>query len=148
MQQLDSDLWIVDSRQGFVGLEIGTRMTVVRLPDSALLLHSPVPVSDGLKRQLEELGRVTYLVAPNCFHHLYAGDWLQAFPEASLYAAPGLERKRPDLKITGVLGDTPEPGWNGVLDQVLVNGLPLVNEVAFYHATRSFWGNISANNSF
>jgi hypothetical protein len=39
---------------------------------------------------------------------------------ARLYAAPGLDAKRPDLEIAGVLGDEPD-------------GCPFVNEVAFFH---------------
>lgn len=108
-------------------------MTVVRLPDSQLLLHSPIAATEELVREVEALGRVAYLVAPNRFHHLYVGEWLEAFPEASLYVAPGLDEKRPDLKIAGVLSDEPEPGWADTIDQVLVDGFPLANEVVFFH---------------
>ncbi len=133
MQQLHSDLWVADSPVRFVGLEIGARMTVVRLPGPKLLLHSPVAATEELVREVKALGRVAYLVAPNRFHHLSVGEWLQACPEASVYVAPGLDEKRPDLKIAGVLTDEPEPGWAGTIDQVLVSGSPLANEVVFFH---------------
>ena len=133
MEQLHTDLWIADSPLRFAGLEIGARMTVVRLPDDRLLLHSPVSATEALVREVRALGPVAYLVAPNRFHHLFAGEWLRACPEASLYVAPGLDRKRPDLQIAGVLGDSPESGWAGALDQVLVRGFPLANEVVFFH---------------
>jgi len=133
MQQLHSDLWIADSPLRFVGLEVGARMTVVRLPGPKLLLHSPVAAAAELVREVEALGPVSYIVAPNRFHHLFAGEWSQACPEASVYVAPGLAEKRPDLKIAGVLTDEPEPGWAGTIDQVLVDGFPLANEVVFYH---------------
>ncbi len=133
MQQLHSDLWIADSPLRFVGLEIGARMTVVRLPGPKLLLHSPVAATAELVREVEALGPVSYIVAPNRFHHLFAGEWSQACPEASVYVAPGLAEKRPDLEISGVLTDEPEPGWAGTIDQVLVSGFPLANEVVFYH---------------
>ena len=133
MQQLHSDLWIADSPMRFVGLEIGAQMTMVRLPGSELLLHSPVAATVELVREVKALGPVAYLVAPNRFHHLSVGEWLQACPEASVYVAPGLDKKRPDLKIAGVLTDEPEPGWAGTIDQVLVVGFPLANEVVFFH---------------
>ncbi len=132
MQQLHSDLWVADSPLRFVGLEIGARMTVVRLPGPKLLLHSPVAATEQLVREVKALGRVAYLVAPNRFHHLSVGEWLRACPEASVYVAPGLDEKRPDLKIAGVLTDEPEPGWAGTIDQVLVRGFAL-NEVVFFH---------------
>jgi hypothetical protein len=47
--------------------------------------------------------------------------------------APGLERKRPDLAIAGVLGDEAPPEWRGQLDQVFFRGRPYENEVVFLH---------------
>jgi hypothetical protein len=133
MQQLHSDLWISDSPLRFLGLEIGARMTIVRLPDDRLLLHSPTSAAPDLVREVAALGPVAYIVAPNRLHHLFAGEWQQACPDASLYVAPGLETKRADLTIAGVLRDEPEPGWKDSLDQVLLAGFPLANEVVFFH---------------
>ena len=134
MKQLHTDLWISDSPLRFLGLEVGARMTVVRLPDSKLLLHSPIEATDELVREVEALGSVAYIVAPNRLHHLFVGEWQRACPDASLFVAPGLETKRADLTIDGgVLGEEPEPGWKGVLDQVLLEGFPFANEVVFFH---------------
>ena len=133
MRQLDTDLWIADSPLRFFGLEVGARMTVIRLPGSELLLHSPVAATEDLVREVTALGRVAHLVAPNRFHHLFVGEWLKACPDASAYAAPGVDEKRPDLDFVRALTDEPEPGWAETIDQVLVNGFPLANEVVFFH---------------
>ncbi len=133
MQQLHSDLWITESRLRFLGLEVGARMTVVRLPGPKLLLHSPIAASADLVREVKALGPVGYLVAPNRLHHLFVGEWQQVCPDSSTYVAPGLDTKRADLSIAGVLTDEPEPGWKGVVDQVLLRGFPFANEVAFFH---------------
>lgn len=133
MQQIHSDLWIADSPLRFLGLSVGARMTVVRLPDAKLLLHSPIAATKELVSDVEALGAVAYLVAPNRFHHLFVGQWKQAFPEASVYVAPGLEKKLPDLEIAGVLEDEAEPGWAETVDQILMDGFPLANEVVFFH---------------
>lgn len=133
VQQLDSDLWIADSPLRFAGLEVGARMTVVRLRGGDLLLHSPIAASEELVRAVQALGRVAYLVAPNRLHHLFVGEWLKACPDALAFVAPGLETKRSDLNIAGVLTDEAEPGWDGVVDQIVVNGFPFVNEVIFFH---------------
>ena len=50
MQQLHSDLWIADAPLRFLGLEVGARMTIVRLPGRKLLLHSPIAASPDLVR--------------------------------------------------------------------------------------------------
>lgn len=133
LQQLHSDLWIADSTLRFFGLEIGSRMSVVRLPGPKLLLHSPIAASAELVREVRALGPVCYLVAPNRFHHLFVAEWQRAFAEAAVYAAPGLEAKRPDLRVTATLSHAPEPDWSGTLEQVLLDGLPLTNEVVFFH---------------
>jgi hypothetical protein len=133
MKQLHSDLWISDSPLRFLGLEVGARMTVVRLPGGKLLLHSPIAATADLVRDVKALGPVAYLVAPNRLHHLFVGDWQRACPDASTYVAPGLDTKRADLAIAGVLAEEPEPGWKGSVDQVLLGGIPFANEVVFFH---------------
>lgn len=133
MHQLHSDLWIADSPLRFLGLEIGTRMTVVRLPGPKLLLHSPIAASTDLVKEVTARGPVAYIVAPNLLHHLFVGEWQRACPDASTYVAPGLDTKRADLTIAGVLADEPEPGWKDVLDQVHLRGFPFANEVVFFH---------------
>jgi hypothetical protein len=133
MRQLDSEIWVAEAPLRFLGLELGARMTVMRLGGSRLVLHSPVTATDELVGQVRALGSVAYIVAPNRFHHRFVGQWQQAFPEASLFVAPGLERKRPDLPITGRLTDEPDSGWVGTIDQALLGGIPSTNEVVFFH---------------
>jgi hypothetical protein len=133
MRQLAPDLWIAESPLRFFGVELGARMTVMRLDGSRLLVHSPIPARAELVREVRGLGSVELLVAPNLYHHLSVGDWHEAFPEASLYVAPGLQKKRPELRVAGVLGDEPEPAWASQVDQVLLRGIPATNEVVFFH---------------
>jgi hypothetical protein len=61
------------------------------------------------------------------------GDWRRACPEAEVYVAAGLEKKRSDLAITGVLADQPEAGWKDAIDQLAFGGMPMSNEVVFFH---------------
>jgi hypothetical protein len=133
LRQLAPDLWIADQPLRFFGIELGARMTVVRLSGSRLLLHSPIAYSRKLADQVESLGAPTLLFAPNRFHHLYVHDWQLAYPTCSLYVAPGVDTKRPDLTVSGILGESPRPEWSEVLDQIRIDGFPLTNEVVFFH---------------
>ena len=133
MEQLADDLWVADAPLRFLGLEVGTRMTAIRLPDGRLMLISPVPAEPALVERVGALGSVAFLVAPNRFHHLYVAEWKTACPEAAVYAAPGLDEKRPDLATAGVLSDAAEPGWSSVVEQQVMAGFPLTNEVVFFH---------------
>ncbi|MBI1818539.1 MAG: DUF4336 domain-containing protein [Deltaproteobacteria bacterium] len=133
MYELDKDIWIAERRQSFYGLEVGTSMTVIRLADGSLLLHSPVALKPELRSALDAIGRIRYVVAPNRVHHLYAGKVAEAYPEARLWVAPGLDRKRPDLVFVAVLDDEAPLEWRGQVDQVFFRGRPYENEVVFFH---------------
>jgi hypothetical protein len=133
LRPLAPDIWVADRPQRFYGLEVGTRMTVIRLADGSLLLHSPVVLDAPLRRELDGLGPVRYAVAPNRVHHLHAGAVKDAYPEARLWIGPGLETKRPDLVFVAVLGDEAPPEWRGQVDQVFFRGRPYENEVVFCH---------------
>lgn len=115
------------------GLPVGGRMTVVRLPDGGLWVHSPVRFIPEVRAAVDALGPVRFLVAPNLMHHLAVPDWAAAYPEAKVAAPPGLRRKQPQLRIDLELGDAPDAGWAGVIDQVFVHGMPKLDEVLFFH---------------
>jgi hypothetical protein len=133
LRALAPDLWVAEHPIRFLGVEVGTRMTVVQLADGALFAHSPVAPDEELDEELESLGPVQYLVAPNRFHHLFLADFAAAHPQARCFVAPGLREKRPDLGFASVLDDEPPPAWAGQVDQRVFRGAPLLNEVVFFH---------------
>jgi hypothetical protein len=137
LRELAPDLWTADQPLRFLGVELGARMTVVRLPGSKLLLHSPISHTPELAARVEALGSPAILIAPNRFHHLHVRDWQAAYPASRLYVAPGVEKKRPDLIVAGVLGESPLPDGADVLDQALIDGYPIANEVVFFHRPSS-----------
>lgn len=133
LRQLASNLWVAERPQAFYGLQVGARMTVIRLDDGRLLLHSPLPLDAGLRAELDALGPVAYAVAPNRVHHLYAGDVARVYPGTRLWVAPGLPKKRPDLVHEAVLDDESPVEWRGEVEQAFFRGRPYENEVAFFH---------------
>jgi len=128
------DIWTVRMPLVLFGAHFGTRMTVVRLPDDGgLWLHSPVRPTADLKKELDALGEVRHIVAPSKFHHLFVGPCQEAWPEAKTWLAPGLADKRDDLDYDGVLSDAAPPAWEGVIDQVVYDAAPMMNETVFFH---------------
>lgn len=113
--------------------DIGTRMTVIRLADGSLFLHSPVKLDDATRAALDALGPVRHVVAPSKVHHFFAGDYTAAYRDAVLYAPPGLQQKRKDLHVDVELSDEPQAAWRGQIDQHLFRGAPMMNEVVFLH---------------
>lgn len=132
-RQLDSDVWFLDKPFKMMGIDIGGRMTVVRLADGTLLVVSPVALTPEDRAELDRLGAVRHIVAPNLMHHLYVGDLKKSYPDAKLYVPPGLTDKRKDLAPDGVLSDAPPAGLQGDFEQHLVAGMPGLQEVVFFH---------------
>jgi len=133
LQKLDENLWVVAAPQRFLGLPIGTRMTVVQLKGGGLFLHSPVPLTPELQAGLAALGEVSAIACPNRYHHLHVKGYMETFPQAQVYAAPGLPKKRKDLRFHGVLGEKAPRLWEKDLEQTLIKGMPALSEVVFFH---------------
>ena len=132
LRTLTEGVHVVERGQRFFGAEIGTRMTVLESP-TGLLLHSPVALDTELREAVESAGPVAWIVAPNRFHHLFAGEWKNAFPNAGLLGAPGLAEKRSDLRFDGELPDDAPAEWAGVFDVACFRAMPLSNEVVLLH---------------
>ncbi len=143
-RNLAPNLWIFDQDDFDAGAgKVGTRMTVIRLADGGLFLHSPTRLDDETQRELEAIGEVRAVVAPSRAHHLFVADYIKAWPNAKLYGPPGLVGDIPDfrarfgarrdLKLDSILCDEPVREWAGQIDQHLFKGAPWLNEVVFFH---------------
>lgn len=133
LTRLDDDLWIATRPLKLVVGDVGCRMTVVRLPDGELFVHSPVALDEPTRAALDELGPVRWIVGPSKVHHFYLGEYVQAYPEATLIGAPGLPEKRRDLSFAHVVHATGSLPFDGALPHRLFEGAPLMNEVVFFH---------------
>lgn len=111
------------------------RAVVIRLNDNGLFVLSPIHLTPEIRADIDTLGVVKYLVSSNHIHHLYLGEWSQVYPEAKVYASPGLAAKRKDLNFTKTLStDTPEPEWAGQIDQCIFrSGSGWFDEIVFFH---------------
>lgn len=125
-----SDLWTLDHPFVAGGLHLGVRATAVR-DDDGVALISAVPMGEAERAELDQLGPVTAIVAPNLLHWMYAGAALQRWPQARLLGPEGLKKKAPDLPW-GLL-DPAEPRWRA-LHAAPLDGLPKMTETTLFHA--------------
>src|SRR6476620_9532903 len=103
-------------------LPFTTRMTVVRLSNGDLFLHSPIKFEGRLANELLGLGAVRHLVSPNQFHYAHIGEWAKAFPNAVSWASPRVrERARARNVDVDFTRDLPEE-WRREIDQTLFPG--------------------------
>jgi hypothetical protein len=130
-------IWVEFGPVRILGMRLTTTMTVLRLPDGSLLLHSPLPLTAERRAAVETLGPVAHLYAPSRYHDLRIGEWAATFPSARLHAPSGLVKQRSDLRIDRVIGSAPEPAFLGIVDELLIEGFRLEETVLVYHPTRT-----------
>jgi hypothetical protein len=82
---------------------------------------------------METFESVRCIVSPNKIHHLFLAQWRDRWPDALMYAPPGLARRKPDLQFDAKLGDDPDPAWVAHIDQVIFRGSLAMEEVVFFH---------------
>lgn len=137
LKPVAQNVWVVDGPEirmtNFgLGVPFPTRMTVVRLADGGLWLHSPIAPDEQLAERLEAEGPVRWLIAPSTLHYWWMPDWSARFPAARVLGAPGLSKaaKRP-LRLDGALGDIGGP-LEGEFGHVVVRSA-FFTEVDFFH---------------
>jgi hypothetical protein len=134
LTEIAPGLWIAEEPLRYLGFEVGRRMVVTRLAGGGLLIHSPARLSAELRTALDRLGDVRFVVPASELHgHLYMEQYRAAYPQVKLFAAPGLDRKRKDLRFAGLLSDAPEPEWRADLAQMAFEGWRRLHEIEFFH---------------
>lgn len=115
------------------GVRMNTRMTVLRLANGKVIVHSPIRLDDALARSIDALGEVACIVAPNRMHHLFFGPCAERWPVAKTFGPPGLAEKVPTLRIDEVLTDMAPSVWADELEQLVVQGASKMSEVVLFH---------------
>jgi hypothetical protein len=130
-------IWVDIGPARILGMRLTTTMTVLRLRDGSLLLHSPLALTAERRAAVEALGPVAHLYAPSRYHEARIGEWAIAYPSAKLHAPAGLVKERRDLRIDRVIGAVPEPAFVGVLDELPIDGFRLEETVLIYHPAQT-----------
>ena len=134
LQEFGPSLYYADGPTvSFYGFPYPTRMAVVRLTDGSAWIWSPVALSEELADDVESVGPVRFIVSPNKIHHLFLGEWAERWPEARMFAPPGLARRKPELNFAGELSDEADPGWAADIEQAIFHGSVAMEEVVFFH---------------
>ncbi len=154
LQPLADNLYFVSGE--LPGMPLRRGMTVVRLHNGDLLLHSAIAMGEEAMAELEALGRPAWLVVPNGFHRIDAPRYKARYPDLRVVCPRGA-RKAVE-KVVGV--DVTYDGLTlpgeaaqiehldglkdreGVLRVVSEDGVTLVFNDAFFnvpHGSGLFW---------
>lgn len=134
VEEFGASLYIANGPTvSFYGFPYPTRMAVARLSQGSAWVWSPIALTDELIEAVEAIGPVRHIVSPNKLHHLFLAQWSERWPEARVYAPPGLANKMPELGFDSTLGDESDPSWSNDIDQVVFRGSLAMEEVVFFH---------------
>ena len=89
-QELAPGLWTVT---GSLPFPVKRVMTIVRLPDGSLLLHSVIAMSEAGMAKLDALGKPSIILVPHGGHRLDATFYKQRYPEARVVAPAAARAK-------------------------------------------------------
>jgi hypothetical protein len=134
LQPVAEHLWVAQFPLNLKGVHLGRQMTVVRLPDEhSLVLLDPGPLDDEVQHEIARIGNVRHIVAPSLFHDTFVQQALRAYQNANFHAPPGFEKVLQVDRRIRVLGEPIPDDWQGVFQQELIGGMPMVNEVVTHH---------------
>ena len=142
LKEVDQNIWIVDGDLIQMDMKIfklpfQTRMTVIKLNDCKLWIHSPIAPNEQLFTELDALGKVAYLISPNKIHYAYIADWKKRYPHAQTWSSPGVEERAKSQNVKVVfdapLTDKAPDLWSDEIDQLIFKGSSVIEEVVFFH---------------
>ena len=146
LKPIDDNIWLVDGpiihmQQFGLNVPFPTRMTVIRLDDGALMVHSPIQPSAQIYTELDRLGEVKHLISPNKIHYASIGLWSDHYPDAICWASPGVRERAQqhqiEIRFDQDLKDTAESAWSDEVDQLIFKGGKFMHEVVFFHKASS-----------
>jgi hypothetical protein len=139
LKPVAEDVWIVDGPvikfgPPFIKFPFPTRMTIIRLY-GGLFIHSPTPLDDGLKAEIDALGPVRWIIGPNRIHYWWIPDWRAVYPGAEVWLAPRIREQAGDrinFETKEISAETGYPWDNGILTLPVAGSY--MTEVEFFHA--------------
>ncbi|MET0340970.1 MAG: hypothetical protein ABW252_08205 [Polyangiales bacterium] len=106
LEQLADNLWRVEG--ALPKMSLRRTMTVVRLPDQRLIIHSAIALEPSTQAALEALGTPSVLLVPNLAHRLDAPAYKARYPGLRVYCPPASRAKVVEaVPVDGTYRDYP-----------------------------------------
>ena len=135
------DVWIVDGPliefgSPLLKMPFPTRMSIIRI-GRELFIHSPTPLTAGLKAEIAAIGEPAWIIGPNRIHYWWIPEWCEAYPDAAAYLAPRIMEQAGDRLDQVVyrcrsLDNRSGYPWDGAIDTLPVQG-SYMSEIVFFH---------------
>lgn len=132
-REIGQNIWTVDSDFSTFGIQFGGRMTVVGLTSGGVAVISPIDWQEAYRSEFDKRGGVKAIIAPNKFHHMFVRPLKNQYPDAQVFATPGLAKKLADVEHTAFNGNQTPDLLKGALEIYHVEGCPAMDEYIFHH---------------
>lgn len=128
-------IWIGERTLWFSGVRLRSRMTVVRLADGKLWIHSAGEPTPELCAELDRLGQVSWVVVPNRYHHLHAAAMKARYPDAQIIGPASATARNKRVALDVAIDDARLASLVPELAPVALRGVPFLDETLFFHPT-------------
>jgi hypothetical protein len=134
-------IWIGERMLWFSGVRLRSRMTIVRLADGRLWVHSASEPTPELCAELDRLGQVSWVVVPNRFHHIHAAAMKARYPDAQVIGPASVTARNKSVALDAAIDDERLLSLVPELSPVVLRGVPFLDETLFFHTrTRTLIG--------
>jgi hypothetical protein len=134
-------IWITERPVWFQGVKLRSRMTVVKLSDGKLWIHSAGEPTAELCAELDRLGEVGWVVVPNRYHHIHAPAMKARYPGARVIGPASAKLRNEELGIDVAIDDAKLASLIPDMTGVALRGVPFLDETLFFHTkTRTLIG--------
>lgn len=118
-RDLATDVALLEYPLRAFGIDFGRLVTLLRLQDGRLMIHSSAPFTDDDVSAIRRFGEPAWLVEANEIHDTFARQGQTALPGVPYLTPADLHRAPPD--------------WSGQIEVTRIDGLRKINEHAFFH---------------
>jgi len=129
------NIWFVRAPLVLGGINLSSQMTLIKTSHKQIVLISPVKIDEALKLEIDTLGKVAWIIAPNNFHHLFLNSAKRAFPDAQVRCPEGLPKKIKNLPEHGILDVNETAVWGDDLEVLRIYNGGMSDEHVFYHGS-------------
>jgi hypothetical protein len=91
LEKHEDNLWSVQG--SIAGAPIRRVMTLARLRDGRVVVHSAVALSENEMKEIEAWGRPSFLIVPNAAHRLDARVYKDRYPQMTVICPAGAKKK-------------------------------------------------------
>jgi hypothetical protein len=130
VEQLAEDLWVLRYAKKLLGVEIGRVVTLLRLRDGRVVIHSTAPFAPDDVAKIHSLGEPAWLLDVSCFHDSLAEQGRAVFPSLPYLVPEGFANAG---QLRAISLDAAPLEWEGELRVRRIDGMPKVQEHVVLH---------------